>query len=155
MDVNSFITGFVEGEGCFCISFSKRAKLNTGIEVRPSFALSQHKRNLKLLQSIHSEFQCGAIRYSRRDQNYKFEVRSIKDLMKIVIPFFEKYPLLGIKNKDFQNFKKVCELVYTNQHRNKERLGELINLAYQINSSGKKKYTKEELLRHIADEEIV
>ena len=150
MDVNSFISGFTEGEGCFCVSFSRRAKLNTGIEVRPSFAISQHKRNLKLLQLIHSVFKCGAIRYSNADQNYKYEVRSIADLMKIVNPFFEKHPLMGVKNQDFQNFKKVCEMVYANQHRNKEKLRELIELAYQINSSGKRKYKKEELLKHIA-----
>ena len=89
MDVNSFISGFTEGEGCFCISFSRRAKLNTGIEVRPSFAISQHKRNFKLLQLIHSVFKCGAIRYSNRDQNYKFEVRSIADLIKIINPFLK------------------------------------------------------------------
>ncbi len=150
MDIGSFISGFTEGEGCFCISFSRRAKMNTGIEVRPSFSISQNKRNLELLKKINHFFRCGAIRFSRRDQNYKFEVRSIKDLVKIIIPFFEKNPLMGIKKNDFQNFKLVCEMIKRNEHRNKEKMIELINYAYQINYSGKRKYNKEELLRHMA-----
>ena len=150
MDKNSFISGFVEGEGCFCVSFSRRAKLNTGIEVRPSFSISQNKRNLPLIQEVHKVFNCGSIRFSRNDQTYKFEVRSIQDLIKIVIPFFEKSPLLGAKKKDFDNFKQVCEMVYQNLHRNKDKLKELIELAYKINCSGKRKYNKIDLLKHIA-----
>jgi len=150
MDINSFISGFVEGEGCFCVSFSRRKKLNTGIEVRPSFSISQNKRNLPLIKKIHEIFSCGSVRFSRRDQTYKFEVRSIKDLIKIVIPFFDKYPLAGTKNNDFKNFKQICQMVYQNLHRNKDKLNELIELAYKINCSGKRKYQKNDLLKHIA-----
>ena len=150
MNLDSFISGFTEGEGCFCVSFNLRTKLNTGVEVRPSFSISQNKRNLQLLKTIHSRFNCGAIRFSRNDQNFKYEVRSIKDLVKIVIPFFESNPLLGAKEKDFQNFKKVCEIIYQNLHLNKEKLVELIHIAYQLNGSGKRKYKQEELLKHIA-----
>ncbi len=150
MDKNSFISGFVEGEGCFCVSFSKRKKLNTGVEVRPSFSISQNKRNLPLIKEIHAIFKCGAIRFSRGDQTYKFEVRSIKDLIKKVIPFFEKNPLQGTKKEDFNNFKQICEMVYQNLHRNKDKLKILIELAYKINCSGKRKYNKNDLLKHIA-----
>lgn len=150
MDIGSYISGFTEGEGCFCVSFSRRAKLNTGIEVRPSFSISQNKRNLELLKKINKFFRCGAIRFSRRDQNYKFEVRSIKDLTNIMIPFFEKNPLIGVKKNDFQNFKLVCEMIKRNEHRNKKKMVELINYAYQINCSGKRKYNKEKLLKHLA-----
>ncbi len=149
MDINSFISGFTEGEGCFCVSFSRRAKLNTSIEVRPSFAISQNKRNLKLLKQIQKVFNCGSIRFSRKDQNYKYEVRAINDLIKKVIPFFEKHPLMGVKADDFQKFKIICDLIYKNQHRNYEKLKEIIELAYQINQSGKRKYQLKELLKHM------
>ena len=150
MDFNSFISGFAEGEGCFCVSFNQRKKLKTNIEVRPSFSISQNKRNLLLLERIQKSFKCGAIRFSRSDQNYKYEVRSIKDLVKLIIPFFDKYPLMGIKKSDFENFKVVCMLVYQNQHLNREILKNIIDISYQINCSGKRKYNKEELLKHMA-----
>jgi len=149
MDFNSFISGFVEGEGCFCVSFNLRKKLNTNIEVRPSFSISQNKRNLELLKKIRQNFKCGSIRFSKSDQNYKFEVRSISELVKIVIPFFRRYQLIGVKRSDFEKFSEVCDLVYQNQHRNSEKLKHIIEISYQINS-GKRKYKKEELLKHMA-----
>ena len=149
MDINAFISGFVEGEGCFCVSFSERSKMNTGIEVRPSFSISQHKRSLSLLQQVHGIFGCGGIRFVRTDNTYKYEVRSIQDLQRVVIPFFDTYPLQGAKAHDFQLFKQVCEMVSQNLHRNPVMLKELIAIAYQINCSGKRKYTEDELLRHM------
>ena len=124
--------------------------MKTKIEVRPSFSISQNKRNLELLKLINQHFQCGSIRFSKSDQNYKFEIRSIKELVKIIIPFFEKYPLMGIKKNDFKRFKEVCVLIYQNHHLNPDCLERIIELSYQINYSGKRKYNKEELLKHMA-----
>lgn len=149
MDVNSFISGFVEGEGCFCISFSRRAKMSTGIEVRPSFSISQNQRSVELLQKIQKIFGCGTIRFAKRDQTYKFEIRSLTELQKVVIPFFDQYPLLGAKAEDFQKFKQVCMLIQQNHHREPSRLQEIIGLSYQINCSGKRKYSEIELLRYM------
>jgi hypothetical protein len=142
------MTGLTEGEGCFCISFTQRKKLNTGIEVRPSFSISQNEKNLELLKRVRQCFDCGGIRYSSQDRNYKFEVRSIDDLIKIIIPHFEKYPLIGAKAVDFEKFAQICWMMRSNLHRNKEGLIKIIDLAYQINY-GKRKYSKEELLRHM------
>jgi len=52
MEIESYITGFVDGEGCFAVSFSRRAKFKLGIEVRPSFSISQNKRSLNVLGEI-------------------------------------------------------------------------------------------------------
>ena len=148
MDFNSFVSGFTEGEGCFCVSFNRRSKLKTNIEVRPSFSISQNRKNLELVKKIQANFQCGSIRFSKSDQNYKFEVRSIADLKKKIIPFFRKYPLMGTKKSDFEKFSLVCDMVYKNQHRNREKLLEIIEISYQINC-GKRKYQKDELLKHM------
>ena len=142
-----YITGFIDGEGTFSVSFNYRAKLNTKIEVRPSFSVSQHKRSLEVLEGIYDFFKVGSIRFSKKDQNYKYETRSIKDIVKVVIPHFNKYPLHTSKAKDFAIFAKICSLVYANQHRNLATLQEIIDLAYQMNPGGKRKYTKKQLLR--------
>ena len=108
MDFASYITGFVDGEGTFSVSFNYRAKLNTNVEVRPSFSISQHKRNLEILKRIRDYFGVGSIRFSKRDQNYKYEVRSLNDLLKKVIPHFEEFPLRTTKQKDFKLFREIC-----------------------------------------------
>ena len=142
-----YVTGIVEGEGSFCVSFNKRRRLSVGIETRPSFSISLNRRDLELLKSIREYFGCGGIRYSRKDRTYKFEVRSIKALMKNVIPHFKKYPLRGSKGKDFELFERICRLVYSNHHLNPVYLREIIELAYMMNPSGRRRYSKEELLR--------
>ena len=145
--MNSYVTGFVDGEGCFMISFSLREKLKTGIEVRPSFSVSQHKRSKDTILFLRDFFKCGGVRFSKRDQNYKFEVRSIDDLMEIIIPHFEKFPLQTCKKEEFERFKKICQLIYSNHHLNQDGLITILELSRRVNTSGNKKYDREDLLR--------
>ena len=144
------MTGFVDGEGSFTVSFNRRSRLKTGIEVRPSFSIAQHKRNLPILQRIRNYFGVGGIRFSKHDQNYKYEVRSIDDLVRVIIPHFEKYPLQTTKKHDFEIFKQICHWVHSKHHLNKDYLRKIIELAYQMNASGKRKYSKRRLLRFMA-----
>ncbi len=146
-----YVTGLTEGEGCFTISFNYRAKLNVKIETRPSFSISLRKDDLELIKKIYEYFRCGGIRYSRRDRTYKYETRSIKDIMKKIIPHFEKYPLKGRKKEDYRRFKWICEQIYRNYHLNRERLKEIIKEAYKMNPGGKRRYKEEELLRVLGE----
>ena len=92
-------------------------------------------------------FNCGAVRYSRSDRTYKYEVRSIKEITNRIIPHFENYPLQGDKQQNFKRFKIICHLVHSNQHRNKEKLALIIEQAYSMNPSGKRKHEKQDLLK--------
>jgi hypothetical protein len=149
-----YISGLIEGEGCFSISFTLRQKLKLGIEVRPSFSVSLNQRDLDLIKGLHNYFNCGGVRYSRSDRTYKYEVRSVNDLMNIVIPFFEQYPLKGSKFQDFLIFSEICKSIKGNLHMSKKCLPEIIDRAYQMNPSGKRKYAKSDLLK-ILDESKV
>jgi len=122
MEFASYISGFTDGEGTFSISFSIRPKLKTQIEVRPSFSISQHKRNLMILKEIKEYFTVGAIRFSKKDQNYKYEVRSTKDLVDKIIPHFIAYPLKTSKLKDFRLFSEVCGMISSNLHLRRKYL---------------------------------
>lgn len=48
----------------------------------------------------------------------KFEIESLKDVCgaEKIIPFFNKYPVLGVKQKDFLDFKRVAELISNKAH---------------------------------------
>lgn len=72
-------------------------------------------------------------------------MRSLDDLIDKVIPHFEKYSLLSAKQKDFKFFRQICFLMQRNLHRNKNGLQKIINLAFMMNPSGKRKYTKAEM----------
>jgi hypothetical protein len=150
MDIKSYITGFVDGEGCFSISFSKREKMKLGLEIRPSFSVSQHQRSKDIILFLHNHFKCGGVRYSKRDQNFKFEVRSIADLVEKIIPHFERYPLMTDKKEQFERFAQICKLVRANQHLSVGGLAKIIALSDEVNQTGKKKYQRQDLLKMIA-----
>ena len=150
MEIKSYITGFIDGEGCFSVSFNLRKKLKNGIEVRPSFSVSQNKRSKKIIFRLKKIFGCGSVRFSAKDDNYKFEVRSINDLTSKIIPFFEKNILQTNKQNDFILFKNVCKTVKSGEHLSKSGLKNIIRQAYKMNAAGKRKFKKDDLLRMTA-----
>lgn len=142
-----YVSGLVEGEGCFHVSFSLRKRLRIGIETRPSFSISLNCRDLMLLQGVHQYFGCGAIRFSESDRTYKYESRSVADLVQRIVPHFEKYALHGSKQNDYVRFADMCRSVHADQHLNRERLKGIINSAFEMNPSGKRMRAKCDLLR--------
>jgi hypothetical protein len=141
-----FVTGLTEGEGCFCVSFSVRPRMRTGLEVRPSFALSLNERDGKLLQDLQTYFGCGAIRRSRADRTFKFESRSTRELIASIVPHFEGYPLQGNKARSFEGFRDVCRMVEQGDHLERDGLRVIIAIAVEMNL-GKRRYSRAELLR--------
>jgi LAGLIDADG endonuclease len=116
MDLRAYFAGFVDGEGCFTVSFSPRSKLLIGWEVRPT---------------------------DRSGKTLKYEVRCLDDLVERIIPFFEANPLLSSKQRDFERFAEVCRLVRNQAHRTEPGLREIVGLALAMNASGKRKFAME------------
>ena len=134
------LSGFVDGEGCFSVSFSLRNRLSVGIECRPSFSLAQKisPKNLNYLQEIRDYFGEGAIRKGD-DGCYKYETRKLDVLIKKIIPFFEHYPLQTTKQKDFIIFCKICSRMRTGQHLTPNGLLYILEECKQLNLSGRRK----------------
>jgi len=145
-----YVTGLTEGEGCFCISFAVRAKLRTGLEVRPSFALSLNERDRELLGDLQAFFECGWIRQSRADRTFKFEARSVPELTEYVLPHFERYPLSGSKARSLEGFRQVCQMIGQGDHLKRSGLREIIAIAYEMNL-GKRRYSRDHLLRVLGE----
>ena len=126
-----YVTGFTEGEGSFYVGILPR-KMNQGFEVRPSFSLSQNEKDKELIETLIDFFGCGFVRYSKSDQTFKYEIRSLEDLQSKIIPHFEKYQLRGRKQQDFITFKKVIEIMKINKHLEKEGLKQITILALSM-----------------------
>jgi LAGLIDADG endonuclease len=141
-----YVTGLTEGEGCFCISLAVRAKLRTGLEVRPSFSLSLNEKDLGLLEGLKAFFSCGWIRESKGDRTFKYEARSIGDLTGVILPHFERFPLRGYKARSCAGFSHVCRMVEQGDHLQRDGLREIVGIAYQINL-GKRCHSQTALLR--------
>jgi len=131
----------------------KRSSLRTKIEVRPSFSISQHSRSVFVLEQIYHFFNCGSLRFCKSDDTFKFETRSLNILHQNIIPHFIKYPLITAKSADFDLFLQICTGLSHRQHLHIKGILEILDLAFQMNPSGKRKFTYQDLISFMQDTE--
>ena len=75
-----------------------------------------------------------------------YSVHRKTELESVIIPFFEKHPLL-VKHEDFLKFSEVVKLMSRRIHRNSDGLRRIVELAFSMNQRGKqRKYRIEEVL---------
>src|SRR2546427_12085105 len=144
--LSAYISGYADGEGCFTVSISPRAKLLVGWEVRPSFSVSQNGDRAEVLHALQAYFGCGSIRPDRSDRTLKWETRRLDDLVGRIVPHFVRYPLLSGKQRDFDRFALVCRLMADGEHRSREGLVRIIGIARGMNPSGKRRYDADAVL---------
>jgi len=133
-----WITGFVDGEGCFSIGIFKNNTSKFGYQVFPEFVIAQGAKSLNVLELIQGFFGCGNIYVNKRRDNhtenlYRFCVRSRKDLQSIIIPFFESNQLMTAKNTDFVIFCEVISMIDDRQHLSESGFQTIKELAGTMN----------------------
>ena len=58
----------------------------------------------------------------------------LKDLINVIIPHFDKYPLITHKRADFELFKSVVNLMIHGEHLTPAGLQEIVNIRASINN---------------------
>ena len=136
-----YISGFVDGEGCFSVTIQKSKNVKLGIQVIPEFHVSQHQNRDEVLEAIQDRFGCGYIKANDannpRDLTSVYVVRNLNDLRSKIVPFFKKYPLVSSKRQDFEKFSKVVSMMRKKEHLKKSGLAKILKLAFSMNASGK------------------
>jgi LAGLIDADG DNA endonuclease family protein len=145
-----YVTGLVEGEGCFCVSFVIRPKMRVGVQALPSFSLSLNEKDRDLLGALQAYFECGGIRESRSDRTFKYEVRSVPELTERILPHFNAHPLLGAKRRSSEGLAQVCEMMWQGHHLGPEGMAEIVRIAYEMNL-GKRRHPVSTLLRTLSE----
>ena len=131
-----WIVGFVDGEGCFHVGINKNSEMKIGIQILPEFTIVQHERDVQLLHALKSYFGCGVVRKNHGDRMC-FRVRSVENLLTVIVPFFEKHILRTKKNLDFLKFRKVLRLMKEGKHLTTEGVEEIREIQNQMNNLGK------------------
>jgi intein-encoded DNA endonuclease-like protein len=144
-NVAEYISGFVDGEGCFSVSFSKRPRFVVGWETKPSFSVSQNHDRAQPLFIMQKYFGCGFMRDGISDKTLKYEVRRLDDLLEKVLPHFKRFPLLSAKQQDVELLEEVCLLMKKSEHVTPEGIEKILPLAFKMNPSGKRRYTKHDI----------
>jgi LAGLIDADG endonuclease len=149
VDLGSYISGYIDGEGCFTVSISPRPTLLVGWEARPSLSVSQNGDRAEVLLLIQQYFSCGRIRPDRSDRTVKWETRSLLPIRSALIPHFRRYPLLSGKRRDFELFADICERMARGEHLLRSGLLEIVRLAGEMNPSGKRGYSTDLVVQNL------
>lgn len=126
-----WVAGFVSAEGNFSINIFK-SDTAIGEAVSLIFSVYQHYRDEALIKSLKTIFKGCGNSYNNRNA-VEFRVRSFSDIEKIIIPFFFKYRLQGVKSKDFADFCKAVEIMKVKGHLTSEGLNEIRKLKSGMN----------------------
>ena len=116
-----WITGFVDGEGCFHVGIARHEQMTIGLQVLPEFTVVQHQRDVQVLHALKSHFGCGVVRVNHGDR-MAYRVRKLEHLRMIIVPFFIKHELKTKKKLDFQRFCKVLVMMERGEHLTTEGL---------------------------------
>jgi len=130
-----WVTGIVDAEGNFSIN---KQKYGHNYKFTFSFKVTQKEHSLGILHDLKNFFNCGHIHIDNRKENaYKYNIARLEDIFNIIIPHFDKYPLLTSKNLDFLDFKKAVYLL-----KNKLDLYENEILSIKNNMNSKRSYAE-------------
>ena len=127
-----WITGFVDGEGCFHVGINANEEMKAGFQVLPEFTVVQHERDVQVLHALKSYFGCGVVRVNHGDR-MAYRVRNARHLREIIVPFFMKHPLKTGKNVDFRKFRQVLLQMERGIHLTREGVEEIRLIAERMN----------------------
>lgn len=143
----SFVTGFVQADGCFHVSFYRNTPSRTGFRMSPTLFVTQREStSSELLNAVRERFACGNIVADKRDSCRTLQIHSIRQLQATVLPHFEAYPLLPGKQADYLLFREVVGIMSSKQHLTDQGWTHAVDLGYQMNLAGKRRRPKSELL---------
>ncbi len=110
-----WISGFVSAEGCFDVRISStNSKLGYRMQLR--FIISQHSRDLMLMQKIVKYFGSGKIYNYGGKSAVSLSIVNYIDITNIIIPLFNKNPFIGIKLYDYLDWCKIHTLMINGSH---------------------------------------
>jgi LAGLIDADG endonuclease len=141
--LGSFLSGFALGEGSFMIVCRRRGDYARKWKLSAAFNVSQHDR--EPLDLFRETLGCGGIRRAGNGGWY-WEVNRLSDITARVVPFFERFPLIGWKACDFELFRSAVKLL------SKPVVGDddyvaILELRERMNRGGKRRYTAARILR--------
>jgi len=127
-----WLAGFVSAEGCFFVAYSQSS--NFGPRVQLFFRISQHSRDAELMKSLVKHFGCG-VYYSRHNRNEgEFQVTVFSNIFEYIMPFFNQYPIVGVKHLDYLDFCQVALIMKEGRHLTIEGLDEIRKIKSGMNS---------------------
>jgi hypothetical protein len=145
-----YVSGFIDGEGCFSVSVHPHPSIAKPVRwlIAPCFQAYQHRYNVEILESLRDFFGCGRITAKGpKSDVLAYSVYRRRDLESVIIPFFERCPLLSRKREDFEKFREIVLMMQRRLHLTDKGFSRIVELAFSMNQRGKqRRYRIEDVL---------
>ena len=112
-------------------------------KISAAFNVSQH--DLEPLELFRATLGCGSLRRAGNGGWY-WEVNRLSDIRDRVVPFFERFPLVGQKARDFELFKSAVALLSKPGASDDDYVA-ILQLREGMNRGGKRRYSAARILR--------
>jgi hypothetical protein len=99
-----WVTGIADGEGNFSVYITKGGDKP---KVTLTFKIDQKEDSAGILYDLVRYFNCGKVFLDSRGFK-SFKVSSLTDILNVIIPHFDKYPLVTSKQLNYLAFKKIA-----------------------------------------------
>ena len=99
----------------------------------PEFRIDLHNRDLFLIRKLQSFFGVGTINLYESKNLVVYSVQSIRDIINVIIPHFDKYPLITQKRADYLLFKQGIELLNLKARSDIEGIRKIVSIKASMN----------------------
>ena len=140
-----YISGFVDGEGCFSVSIRPHPTVRYGSRciVGTVFQISQHQDNAQILEEINRFFGCGRVVSKGPNSDVMvYVVTRRSELESVIIPFFDLHPLISSKREDYLKFREIVVAMQRKEHLTDDGFRKIVELAFSMNQRGKQRRYK-------------
>jgi LAGLIDADG endonuclease len=134
----SWVVGFVDGEGCFHVSINRQPRMSTGWQVLPEFRVVQHSKDEAILNRLQHFFGAGSVVVNHGARK-ELRIRRLNDLNK-VSDFFHRHQLQTKKRDDFAVFSEILSLMESKEHLTAAGLTKIAGLCRKMNRKVMPKY---------------
>lgn len=136
-----WVAGFTSGEGSF---YTKMTQYKDTFYTGCIFKITLHPKDTALLEGLYefffNYFPNISFNNSRTNKGIGFSkqtvsltISNIQDIGNIVIPFFDLYPVLGVKKMDYNDFKIIYNIILSKDHLSPKGLAQIQQIRNNMN----------------------
>ena len=141
-----WVAGFTSGDGSFHLNIRKsETKISQRVSLR--FSINLNIREAEVLKGLVTYFNTlnktsigvkGMLNQenqyvSKSNNTVSLAITKTSEIIEVIIPFFEEYPIQGLKSLDFADFKKVAMTIYAKEHLTIEGLNRILEIKLNMN----------------------
>ena len=128
---DQFLSGIIDGDGSFFISFQQNGEIKTG------FNITSDLDSKSLLEGIQIKLQnIGSIHKGTKNE-LDYSVTGLNQINNILIPFVDINPIFSERALHYNKFKIVSKILKSENPLSLQTKLDIVELAYNMNKKGK------------------